>query len=1122
MLKYNDIISKLSEAQKIRILANVGSLSGNDLKILGIPSVKPGYMKDYCREKYPHAVCLAHSWDSSLWGEVAAARAAEMVANEVNLFITPGARVKLSPYRKEMSEDSYLSYRMAAAQALSVGRYGGVCALSGYYLTEADAEWLDVHPSQRVINEEIVNPYVKTIRAGGSRALLTDTRTLSNEYASVPEMMRSAASETAEYIICATATDENTVELISDGVICLSASANALDAACSRYAKIKQQIERGSADESRLVDDMKSHSALSPEALDAAVDRVLGFLFACKSGGDRMRSAYPAGRDQSSTDLAYRAALSSTVLLKNRFDALPLERDMTVAIIGDLTGEGTEEGLLPRMKAELEARGYACEVAAGYGGENIDNGSIKLAKDSDAIILLLGVNRQGEREVARGESLTLPAQQLHLADKLAALGKTVIAVISDPYAADIDFTRPFDALLLSPLEAEGGAAALADIISGRKNPSGKLAYTLYAGTETAFDKRMMYKREYGIKSGPLVGYKYYDTAGVQVGYPFGHGLSYSHFEYSSLSYEKGKISFEVKNTSSVRGTEVAQVYIGKNNSAVIRPKKSLVAFARLELEPGQAKRISFDAELPGVYSDGRLVTEAGDYTVSVGSSVSDIRLTTLASAKGEKLTPDGQRMIDYIQSMSNIKEDKFTLEADYSVMKKSYKNILFGIAAVVLAISIAVFNSVMNLGSAFLSIITILLAAAGIVFFVLEAKERNQRYEQERAAIDKANKEHFDGAEKVNNISASRLFHAEFDAQDKVLAEENESADDYLDESIAEFIDSNFKFSDAVGEFLQFANEKGYRFTKQSVENLFASMATSKLVVTSMPDEDFNSCIRLLSEYFGTDTFVDSFNAQETGKDTFFAQDANGDKVRKSIMLALGAAASAPEKIHISATKGVTAGGMQGLLTPFVRYISTQREKNSIEVYNKAGANVGYTIAPNLWFFINLASGESVVSLPVSLARAAALNTLVFSKGKKSDTHSMTHGLNRHQLSFITERARVADISEDLWKKFDKLERYAREYSDYRIGNKLWRSFEKHIALLIGCGEETAEAADAAMATRILLSISTVINGHLGKDDPDLLDTVEFIFGSEDVQLSREAIKTMLSDIKRADVAQNG
>ena len=1123
MLKNNDIISKLSETQKIRILSNVGTMTDRDFRMLGIPAIKTGYMKDFERERYPHAACLAHSWNVNLWSEVATARLKQMLDQGVNLFITPGAKVKFSPYRKEVSEDSYFAYRMATAQASSVSKLGGRAVLSGYYLTESDEEWLDKKPCMRVIDNEFISPFINAASDSGACALLTNTRELSKEYGNVPEFLRAKAKGEVEYLLCMEATDENTVALLNEGVICLKASENAISAACARYAKNAKQIESGALEYTRQIDDVRNGAAMSPELLDAALDRVIDFLADCRTGAEKMREAQI---DVSET-LMYRSALESTVLLKNNNNILPLKKTTKIGIIGDINDSGVDEdSLLGRCRASFEENGYECVgISKGYNDDNIYDdktfsASLKLA-EADVIILLMGISYSKEKDVLKNETLSLPANQLRLAHELRKNGKPIIGVVSDAYTPDIGFSRSFDALLLAPLECYGGAVALADVICGRQNPSARLAYTLYAESDTAFAKRAIYKEKYGLKTGPFIGYKYYDTAGITVGYPFGHGLSYSRFEYSKISYNPSDrtVSVEVQNTSAVSGIETVQIYVGRNNSNVISPKKTLCQFVRLELAPGQKKRISCAIKFPTVRTEnGSVVELEGNYTIYVGRSVSDIRLTQSVQVHGVQSKPDGERLIDYIQSESNVKTDKYTLEANLSFMKKSYINIVTGVCAVALSIGVAAFNSNIASSFNFLSFVSLALAVAAVVFFVRAIKEHEDKDSQRRAALDAASAEAFANADKVGSLGASTMFHNEFDVvQDKDEDDLIMEAD--LDDVMAAHVDTSFKLADISDEFMRYAQSKGYQFSRQTVENLFASMSTAKLIVTRMDDEDFNSLILLLSEYFGTGAFVDDYDA-ENNSGVFFTRDAHGDSVRKNVMLALAAASADPVKIFISATKGVAGKNADAFLAPFVRYIGSPKEKNSIEIFNKSGANVGYNIAPNLWFFINLAGDEQASALPISIARMASLNMISFTRCEASEARAVVRNLNRYQLAYIANRAVASDIAEDMWKKFDKLEKYAREYSDYRIGNKLWRGFEKHISLLIDCGTEPADAADITMATRLLLPVAVVTNGKGDKDSPDLLDTVSFVFGQENIAVSSEIIKNLLADKGSADASE--
>ena len=148
-------------------------------------------------------------------------------------------------------------------------------------------------------------------------------------------------------------------------------------------------------------------------------------------------------------------------------------------------------------------------------------------------------------------------------------------MISSGHAPDIDFTRNFDAVLYAPLEVEKSAKAVTAMLCGDVSPSGKLAYTLYSGADGAFLKAKSYRRKYKIKSGPFIGYRYYDTANLTVGYPFGHGLSYATFKYSNLTGTDSDVSFTVKNVSNVPAAEVAEIYVGEINPAIITQKKEL-------------------------------------------------------------------------------------------------------------------------------------------------------------------------------------------------------------------------------------------------------------------------------------------------------------------------------------------------------------------------------------------------------------------------------------------------------------------------------------------------------------------------------------------------------------------
>ena len=1107
MLKYNDLISRLTDGQKVRILTGVGDLSGKDLKILGIPRVKIGNIKDYGRDLYPHATALAHSWDTALWEQVAYEKTVMMLDDKVKVAIAPGAKIKLSPYRRENTEDPYLAEEMSAAYLRGVGRLGVIKVSAGLYVTEGDIDFMDEEPNERVINDFLIAPYLNARRKGKAEGIVTDSRIPNAKYADVSSYIQERVIGNCEFLICKKATEENTVDMVSRGIICIEGSANALEGALTRYKKLMMGIERNEgASEEQLKKDIEEGTAISEDTVNASLDIVLEFLYRAA-----VVEAVEEELRPKNEDVAFLSTMKSTVLLKNTNRILPLAGGNKYAIVGDIAyGEGDENSVGARVMRGLERRGYKCTgIARGYDSDDYFSDlsvtrAVELAEKSDTVLLFLGFGYDKEKRIPKTEKLTLPANQLRLAKKIADTGKQVIAIIASGHAPDIEFTRDFDAVLLSPLGVKHSADALVRILSGEYNPSGKLAYTLYSGSEHAFMKRKVYRRIYGMKSGPFVGYRYYDTADMRVGYPFGHGLSYTYFDYSHLSVAAdGTVRFTVKNVGDLPGSECAQVYIGKIGSKIIRPKKELVGFARIELLPGESKTVELKPEIPTVFLDGKSITEQGEYTVCVGSSVSDIRLSIKGCSEGVIPEEDTERLCDYLQSESNIIDDNYTLEAKYGFMKRSIKNILFGIGSVALAISVAVFNSISESPSVFLGAVSGILAITAIMFFILEAVERSKLYKLERSKIDEANAEYFEDAEQLSVLSTDRMFKDEFDTAEE--EGEVEVAKEHIaDDGHMEFIDTTFRIADAAGEFEKFAKERGFKLSAGCSESLMAALATSKLVLTDMPAEDFNSFIMLLSEYFSTDAFVDSeLTKIADGHGFFFTTDEHGDFVKRNVTLAVEAAKTHPESVTFAALNNATVSGFAEYIAPFGRYIASGKPINEIRLMNEHGTNVGYSMPNNLWFIINLDENTALDTLPLASARLASVLNIDYVKCPVAESVTISHGFSRYQIEYILEKESKKEIPEEIFKKVDRLEKYAGEHSEFRIGNKMWLGFERFISLLICCGMEVADAVDAGVAIKLLPSICGAVKGNLTGDDKSVMEMVEFIFGDENIAYAK-------------------
>ena len=1119
MLKHNDIISVLTPAQKVRMLTDAGNLSGKDMKILGIGMINEGDMKDYGRGLYPNVTALAHSWDKSIWYGVAKAKAEMILDDGKNFVITPGSKIKISPYRREISEDPYLASAISSEHAKATDDLGVISAASGFYLTKSDTAWLDKEPDKRVISEFVLSPFRKSLKDGRVNAVITDARDIGEKYEKISEFLQNGISKYADFLICKKATDENTVDFVSRGIICLEGSSVALESAIARYKKLKKSIENNEGiTNEQLQDELKQCTAISMETVDAALDKLIDFVYTVN------KNAAAENMDRKdSSDLMLRSTLASAVLLKNVEYALPLEENEKIGIIGDIAFKDISGAtIVDKLQTALAKRGYECVGAErGYDmdlphSNTMHESAIRLLSKCDTVLLFLGFGYEAEKRIPKTETLSLPANQLCLAQKLIGKGARVVAVISSGHAPDIAFTRDFDAVLLMPLEVEKSADALSLILSGDYCPSGKLAYTLYSGSDGAFLKAKTYRGKYEIPQGPFIGYRYYDTARLTVGYPFGHGLSYVNFKYSDLEVSRLSVSFTVENRGRVPATEVAQVYIGYENSPVIRAEKELCGFAKIELMPKEKKTVRIPLSVPEIWVDGKFIIAEGNYCVSVGSSSADIRLKSSISVSGITLTADKKKRSDYLQSFSNVREDNYTLEASYSFMKKSIKNIIFGIAFIILAISTAVFNSVTKHPAMFVGVLSGILAVIAIVFFLLEVLERNRLYKQERASIDSANEAFFANAEEITGLSTAKMFKEEFETDEHESGAAIAEVFDEFDElGIQEYINKEFFFADAVSEFKSFLASRGYKLNAGVSESLLASIATSRLILTGgMDSEQFSGFARAFSEYFGAEAFVDTVSKKKDGDNSFYSYDYHGDHTKKNILLALESARSNPSKLVIAYLDGASVSDIEEYIAPFLKYLYSPKTNNRITVKNENGAMVDYNIAPNFRLFINVSAKVSLDILPMHIASLIAVNRVEYVKCQIDESFAGVRELNRYQLDYMRDKESMkAEISEDTWKKVDKLEKYAAKFSDYRIGNKLWLSFEKHIGLLMAAKLDVSEALDLTMAARLVSSVAVAVKDKIGEEDQNLIESLEFIFGEEKVDNSKNLINSMIFEV---------
>lgn len=1125
MLKYENIISRLSTAQKVQMLCNIGCLSEKEYKVLGIPEVKPEYLEDNYGTDFPSPYMLANSWNKGLIGDVAKTVAKDMSAKGVTLAITPSAKVKISPYRIALSEDAHLASMMAGEYLDAAKTMGLATAVRDFSLTAEEIEWMDEAPKSRIIYEYLVKPHrVAAARRGFESALVAhDVQTPG--YENVNKVLAKIALEDEGLgscvPVCQKANMVNTVSFINGGIICLEGVGVALEAALNKYKQMKKSLDAELIAEKELEEAIENGHAISPEMMDEAVDRLIDFAFSC----ERKRVlAAEIGVEKSA--LALQAARESIVLIKNEKKILPLNKKMSVCMLGDIAMSEENEFFADDFANYMEGSGYTfLGKERGYDisverGEDLIEPALELAKKSDVVFLFLGFDQARERKIHKSQKLSLPANQQILLERLDNKKNKIVAVIAAEHAADYLFDYKLDALILAPVNTKFSAEALAEVISGKYSPSGKLANSIYLNTDIKLKKQKAYKARYGLKSGPFIGYRYYDTADYIEGYPFGHGLGYSEFAYSELAVNNGQVSVTVKNIGKTAAAETVQIYIGMENSAVIRPKKELMAFAKAELAPGEKTTLVFPLELPTVFDteSKAFVEERGTYKIYAASSVMDVKLTCSIEAGEAELKPDGETKSDYLQSESNIIKDNYKLEANCNIMKKSVFNIIAGLASLFLAVLLKAYCVLSDANAIFFDILAAVLAVAGWVFFIAEAIYRKKDREEDLKNIEEANNASFAEADSLPLMNADNLFVKEFDVsvEDEVAANVAENHSDGFSAEHLAYIDNELTFDVAVEDFIDAAIEKGYEFDEKEARKIFSAMASSRVVITNgMGNAMFEDLMVALSDYFESAVYIDHVDSSYVNSESLlFKNDAQGNRTKTNTKLALEAAYNVMQKVHLVGLTDVKLSALSAYAAPIVKYAKNPTVYNSFTAHNERNMETSYSIPQNVWFILNIAGGESLADMPESIAEIASVNTISFDECEIPEDHINIHKFSYYQMEYLCEKLSSAgDVDEATWKKVDRLEAYVASRAPYHIGNKLWLCLEKYVGTFMACGAEQNEAVDEAIAAKILPSMIMAANGTFTANEAGFAETLESIFGEDNVDACKKVIKTCGADI---------
>jgi len=673
-LEYQELIDSLTLEEKASLLSGANFWNTKRIERLGIPSIMltdgpHGLRKQAGKEDhlginesvpatcFPTAAALANSWDEALVEQVGRAIGAEAVANKVGAVLGPGLNIVRDPLAgrafEYFSEDPYVAGKLAAGLVRGI-QSNGIAATPKHFAVNSQEHLrmsIDEIVDERTMHEIYLEGFRRAVEEGKPKLLMTAYNKINGTYANEHEQLLG---------------DILHGEWRYDGALVTDWGGNHDPVAGVRIGGALEMPSSNGLSDAKLVEAVKA-GALEEATLDMRVNTIVKLVTEANAA---LKNASEADYDEHH-QLAVEAAGRSMVLLKNEAHLLPLTKGTRVALIGDFAktpryqGAGSSLVNPTRLVSALDAFSHNEAVrVVGFepgfkrtGGKSAARvrGAVKLAKNADVAVVFLGLDEAKEAEGIDRATMALPSNQLELIHAIAAVHNKVVVVLSAGGPVELPFADDVAAIIHGSLTGQATGAALADIMTGRRTPSGKLAvsYPLQYSDAPTVNYFPGKERTAEHREGLYVGYRYYETADVAVRYPFGFGLSYTSFEYSDISADASSASFSITNTGAVVGEEIAQVYVRPSASGVFRPTRELKGFVKVLLQPGETKRVTvqFDVHTFAHYDTAAhaWVVAGGEYGVEVGASVRDIRLETSVTLPVSELhtTYDKDRFAAY-------------------------------------------------------------------------------------------------------------------------------------------------------------------------------------------------------------------------------------------------------------------------------------------------------------------------------------------------------------------------------------------------------------------------------------------------------------------------------------------
>ena len=657
-MKNAEIIAKLNLEQKCALLSGAGTFTTRGYQKAGVPAITLSDGPNGVRKQagaadhlglnpsvpatcFPTAATVACSWDPALGEEIGRAMGEEAAAQEVSVLLGPGLNTKRSPLCgrnfEYFSEDPYLSGKMAAAYVRGI-QSEGIAACPKHFA--ANSQELRRMASDSVLDERTLRELYLTgfeivVKESAPKTIMSSYNLVNGTYANenahlLQEILRGDWGFAGAVVTDWGGSNDHALGVKNGSTLEMPAPGG--DAVRELLAAVQS-------------------GKISEADVDARLDELLTLVLDTSAAVQKHSRSFDADAHHA---LARRAAAESTVLLQND-GILPLAADTKVAILGDFAetpryqGAGSSAVNSLKVDTVLENLAQSGLQVLGFAPGFDRHGradaakqaeAVALAKQADVAVLFLGLDEIKESEGLDRTDMKLADNQIALLKAVQQANPNTVVVLNAGSSLETPWLTHCRAVVYGALGGQAGAGAVLDVLTGKLNPCGKLAETWanrYEDTP-AKDNFAGAGRTVQYREGLYVGYRYYQTAGVPVAFPFGHGLSYTSFAYSDLKASADGVTLTVTNTGTRAGMEIVQLYVAKPDAKIFRPAQELKGFAKVPLRPGESRTVAIPLDDKAFRywntQTNRWEVEAGQYELRVGASSADIRLTAAVDIAG--------------------------------------------------------------------------------------------------------------------------------------------------------------------------------------------------------------------------------------------------------------------------------------------------------------------------------------------------------------------------------------------------------------------------------------------------------------------------------------------------------